>query len=77
MKSLLVNAIRTPDIPTLINPDNVKVTEINTANEMLKACMNSLPADISIFAAAVSDWKVANQSSKKIKKSKTFMAICC
>ena len=50
-------------------PDNVKVTEINTANEMLKACMNSLPVDISIFAAAVSDWRVANQSSKKIKKS--------
>ena len=50
-------------------PDNVKVTEINTANEMLKACMSSLPVDISIFAAAVSDWKVANQSSKKIKKS--------
>ena len=36
---------------------------------MLKAFMNSLPVDISIFAAAVSDWKVANQSSKKIKKS--------
>ena len=51
-------------------PDNVKVTEINTANEMLKACMSSLPVDISIFAAAVSDWKVVNQSSKKIKKSK-------
>ena len=51
------------------HPDNVKVTEINTANEMLKACMSSLPVDISIFAAAVSDWKVANQSPKKIKKS--------
>ena len=51
-------------------PDNVKVTEINTANEMLKACMSSLPVNISIFAAAVSDWKVVNQSSKKIKKSK-------
>ena len=50
-------------------PDNVKVTEVNTADEMLKACINSLPVDISIFAAAVSDWKVANQSSKKIKKS--------
>jgi phosphopantothenoylcysteine decarboxylase/phosphopantothenate--cysteine ligase len=50
-------------------PDNIKVTEINTADEMLKACMNSLPVDISIFAAAVSDWKVVNQSSKKIKKS--------
>ena len=51
-------------------PDNVRVTEINTANEMLNACMSSLPVDISIFAAAVSDWKVVNQSSKKIKKSK-------
>lgn len=50
-------------------PDNIKVTEINTADEMLKACLSSLPADISIFAAAVSDWKVTNQSAKKIKKS--------
>ena len=36
---------------------------------MLEACLSSLPADISIFAAAVSDWKVNNQSAKKIKKS--------
>ena len=36
---------------------------------MLEACLSSLPADISIFAAAVSDWKVTNQSAKKIKKS--------
>ena len=50
-------------------PDNIKVTEINTADEMLEACLSSLPADISIFAAAVSDWKVSNQSAKKIKKS--------
>ena len=50
-------------------PDNIKVTEINTADEMLEACLSSLPADISIFAAAVSDWKVTNQSAKKIKKS--------
>ena len=50
-------------------PDNIKVTEINTADEMLEACLSSLPADISIFAAAVSDWKVTNQSTKKIKKS--------
>ena len=50
-------------------PDNIKVTEINTADEMLEACLNSLPADISVFAAAVSDWKVTNQSAKKIKKS--------
>ena len=50
-------------------PDNIKVTEINTADEMLEACLSSLPVDISIFAAAVSDWKVNNQSAKKIKKS--------
>ena len=50
-------------------PENIKVTEIDTAEEMLNACMRSLPADISIFAAAVSDWRAANQSPKKIKKS--------
>ena len=50
-------------------PDNVKVTEVNTAEEMLNACKNSIPADIAIFAAAVSDWKPTKNFQNKIKKS--------
>tara|TARA_B100001778_G_C18104210_1_gene413213 strand:- start:122 stop:559 length:438 start_codon:yes stop_codon:yes gene_type:complete len=36
---------------------------------MLQACLDSLPADIAICAAAVADWCVANNSEQKIKKS--------
>ena len=50
-------------------PDNVRVTEVNTAEEMLNACKNSIPADIAIFAAAVSDWKPTKKFQNKIKKS--------
>ena len=50
-------------------PDNVRVTEVNTAEEMLNACKKSIPADIAIFAAAVSDWKPKKNFQNKIKKS--------
>ncbi|MDA8852160.1 bifunctional phosphopantothenoylcysteine decarboxylase/phosphopantothenate--cysteine ligase CoaBC [Hyphomicrobiales bacterium] len=50
-------------------PDNVRVTEVNTAEEMLNACKKSIPADIAIFAAAVSDWKPTKKFQNKIKKS--------
>ena len=50
-------------------PDNVRVTEVNTAEDMLNACKNSIPADIAIFAAAVSDWKPTKNFQNKIKKS--------
>jgi phosphopantothenoylcysteine synthetase/decarboxylase len=36
---------------------------------MLNACKESIPVDISIFAAAVSDWKASEISKNKIKKS--------
>ena len=51
------------------SPDNVRVTEVNTAEEMLNACKKSIPADIAIFAAAVSDWKPTKNFQNKIKKS--------
>jgi len=50
-------------------PENVLVTEVNTAEEMLNACKESIPVDVSIFAAAVSDWKASEISKNKIKKS--------
>lgn len=48
-------------------PAGVKLIEIETANEMLAAVEKSLPADIFIGAAAVSDWSPA-PSAQKIKK---------
>ena len=50
-------------------PDNVRVTEVRTAEEMLNACQESIPVDISIFAAAVSDWRALKVSENKLKKS--------
>ena len=51
------------------DPENVKVTKVNSAEEMLHACRESLPVDIAIFAAAVSDWKSSEIADTKIKKS--------
>jgi phosphopantothenoylcysteine decarboxylase/phosphopantothenate--cysteine ligase len=50
-------------------PENVSVTEVNTAEEMLNSCKDAIPVDISVFAAAVSDWKISKFSESKIKKS--------
>jgi len=53
----------------LADPPGVKVVKINTAQEMLAATLAALPADIAVCAAAVADWRVAQQASTKIKKS--------
>jgi phosphopantothenoylcysteine decarboxylase/phosphopantothenate--cysteine ligase len=52
------------------DPADVKVIRFNTALEMLVACQKSLPADIGVFAAAVSDWSAAAIMHSKIKKQK-------
>jgi phosphopantothenoylcysteine decarboxylase/phosphopantothenate--cysteine ligase len=49
-------------------PAGVHVVNVETAREMLEATRAALPVDIAIFAAAVADWRVAQQSSEKIKK---------
>jgi len=43
--------------------------QVETAEEMLAACEEGLPADIAICAAAVSDWRAAAPQDRKIKKS--------
>jgi phosphopantothenoylcysteine decarboxylase/phosphopantothenate--cysteine ligase len=55
----------------LRDPLGVKVIKIETAADMLQACLDSLPADIAICAAAVADWHVVNNSEQKIKKRDT------
>ncbi|MGE0096629.1 MAG: bifunctional phosphopantothenoylcysteine decarboxylase/phosphopantothenate--cysteine ligase CoaBC [Alphaproteobacteria bacterium] len=51
------------------DPAGVAVVRIESAAEMLAACKAALPADVAVFAAAVSDWRVAAQAGQKIKKS--------
>ena len=50
-------------------PANVTVRHVETAEQMLAACMAALPADVVVCAAAVADWHVAAASSIKIKKA--------
>jgi phosphopantothenoylcysteine decarboxylase / phosphopantothenate---cysteine ligase len=53
---------------TLPDPAGVTVVHVESAREMLQAVEAALPVDIAIFAAAVSDWRVAAPAHHKIKK---------
>ena len=56
--------------PSTVNyPDGVKVVKVETADEMFLAVNEALPAEVAIFVAAVSDWKIENVQRQKIKKS--------
>jgi phosphopantothenoylcysteine decarboxylase/phosphopantothenate--cysteine ligase len=50
------------------DPIHVTVRRIETAEQMLEACIRSLPVDIAVFAAAVADWRAAALPTTKIKK---------
>src|SRR5476649_41708 len=54
------------DVP---NPIGTKVTKVETTRDMLRAVEAAQPADVAIFTAAVADWRMAEPSSQKIKKS--------
>ncbi|MEZ5690174.1 MAG: bifunctional phosphopantothenoylcysteine decarboxylase/phosphopantothenate--cysteine ligase CoaBC [Rickettsiales bacterium] len=54
---------------SLDTPKNVKFTQVTDALNMLERVTNSLLVDVAIFAAAVSDWRVREFSSDKIKKN--------
>ncbi len=51
-------------------PVGVEVIAIQTAQEMLEAVQSVLPVDAAVFAAAVADWRVADASDRKLKKTK-------
>ena len=53
------------------DPVGVTVIHVQTADEMLTACQQALPADIFVSAAAVSDWRAADITAAKIKKNGT------
>ena len=49
-------------------PQGVEVVRVEMAAEMAAAVRAALPADVAVMAAAVADWRVANQGAQKIKK---------
>ena len=53
---------------TVPAPEGVTVLRVETAAQMLAAALAALPADAAVFAAAVADWRVANQGAQKLKK---------
>jgi phosphopantothenoylcysteine decarboxylase/phosphopantothenate--cysteine ligase len=52
----------------LPDPQGVTVVKVETAHEMLAATLAALPVDIVICAAAVADWRAADESPQKLKK---------
>ena len=53
---------------SLPDPAGVTTRRVETAREMQAAVEEALPADVFVAAAAVADWRVANEGGEKIKK---------
>ena len=49
-------------------PAHVTLKPVETAQEMLTACLETLPVDIAVCAAAVSDWRPQERAVHKLKK---------
>src|SRR5882724_9608949 len=50
------------------DPPGVTVVKIDSADEMLAACLQVGAVDVAVCAAAVADWRAAKPASAKIKK---------
>jgi phosphopantothenoylcysteine decarboxylase / phosphopantothenate---cysteine ligase len=50
-------------------PGGVRLIGVETARQMLEAVFASLPADIAVCAAAVADWRSAEEAGRKLKKA--------
>jgi phosphopantothenoylcysteine decarboxylase / phosphopantothenate---cysteine ligase len=50
------------------DPAGVTVVRIDSAEQMLAACLAAGKVDVAVCAAAVADWKIARPASAKIKK---------
>jgi len=55
-------------------PTGVKIVTVQTAAQMLDACLAAGKTDIAVYAAAVADWTVANPSAQKLKKDRSAAA---
>lgn len=60
--TLVTGPVQVPD------PAGARVVRVQTAREMLAACEAALPADAAVCAAAVADWRVAQEARQKLKK---------
>ena len=57
------------------DPPGATIVRITTAKEMMEACLNCLPVDVAVCAAAVGDWRIETAAEQKIKRggnAKTF-----
>ena len=52
--------------------DDINLIKIETAEEMFQSTLNSLPADVAVFSAAVGDFKAKEAYNIKIKKKDRF-----
>ena len=50
------------------DPPSVRTVHVDSADQMLAACLAAGTIDVAVCAAAVADWKVARASGAKIKK---------
>jgi phosphopantothenoylcysteine decarboxylase/phosphopantothenate--cysteine ligase len=57
----------------LRDPQGISVVRVESARDMLHRVEAALPVDIAIFAAAVADWRVANEGDQKLKKTSVGM----
>jgi phosphopantothenoylcysteine decarboxylase/phosphopantothenate--cysteine ligase len=53
---------------SLADPPGLTTVHVESADQMLAACLAAGSVDIAVCAAAVADWKVAHAASAKIKK---------
>ena len=60
--TLVSGPVHVPD------PAGVRTIKVETAQDMLAAVTEALPADVAVFAAAVADWRVEQPKAGKIKK---------
>ena len=59
--------------PTKLEDINgINMIKVKSGEEMFNEVVKNLPADVAVFSAAVSDFKINNFSSKKIKKDRDF-----
>ena len=61
--TLVAGPVAVPD------PPGVDVRHVETAAQMLAACLAALPAEVAVCAAAVADWRVADAGDRKLKKT--------
>jgi phosphopantothenoylcysteine decarboxylase / phosphopantothenate---cysteine ligase len=54
----------------LPNIEGVNAVKVETAQEMLDAVLDALPADIALCAAAVADWRASAEAAQKLKKER-------